>query len=532
MTVFLRTPSFVTGIWAVSSAWRVLFADPSPAFSFSITQLPISRHLWSPSLPVQNRHRHRRRLGALEASDKATAEPSWQSHVSTHPVGVKAFDAMWEDVASKDGLGFAFLFVGPAHAEDFRQIVEHASHSWQQRTLSPMPDRLVSILGGGVIGDNVELDQTNRPSMSLLVGSLPSGATVDILELGASQKQDHPETLLESLNDRFASCLVFSDPYAPIQELIGASSSSSLVLAGGISCPLAPNQPSLAIDDRCLPPQGSIMAIGFGGTLKLQTMVAQGSRPVGDKIYTVTECEGNVITKLDNLPALKILEDVANTATPEEQKLIQSGLLLCGVSKNNSSKPSASMDFLCRQIVGFVPDMAGIAVGTRDIAEGDRFCIQVRDGNTAEKDLELMVQRAKTERLFDINSGGGNSNNRPLAAIQISCVARGRDMFDGVPNVDISNVAKLLVQESDGNSEGFASKPLVGGFFANGEIGPVGLAGFSTTQPTDGQSHVHSFTTVAAVLCDCSGGNSKNGSTEESGEADEEEGSPSMDAWG
>ena len=91
-------------------------------------------------------------------------------------------------------------------------------------------------------------------------------------------------------------------------------------------------------------------------------------------------------------------------------------------------------------------------------------------------------------------------------------------MFDGVPNVDLSKVKQLV----DDSSSGF--KPIVGGFFANGEIGPVGLAGFSTTRETE--AHLHSFTTVAAILCEFT-----SSSDNDSGSDGVAQESP-LDAWG
>ena len=79
-------------------------------------------------------------------------------------------------------------------------------------------------------------------------------------------------------------------------------------------------------------------------------------------------------------------------------------------------------------------------------------------------------------------------------------------MFDGVPNVDISNVKELVGNTGDSGDD-FSSRPVVGGFFANGEIGPVGLSGFSSSSSSstmdldDNRTYLHSFTTVAAILC-------------------------------
>lgn len=137
-------------------------------------------------------------------------------------------------------------------------------------------------------------------------------------------------------------------------------------------------------------------------------------------------------------------------------------------------------DYLSRQIAGFIPSIGGIVVGVRNIQEGDKFCFQVRDAAIAEQDLKWMVERAKAERLV-------NGDCQPLAAMQISCVARGRGMF-GVPNMDITSIMDMLPGDH----------PVIGGFFANGEIGPVGISGGSSRAHK--LSHVHGFTTVVATI--------------------------------
>ena len=461
------------------------------------------------------------------------AQAHWQSHVSTHMDALGAVDRLIEDVTYKEKMGLAFLFVGQAHASEFEAVVQHAYSRLQSYNQSI---QLLSMVGGGVIGENVELDEPERPSMSLLLGELPEGAEVEILEYSNAvddddnNNNDNDDKL--KLDDRFDSCLVFCDPWAPVENiLMEYLHQSGRVVAGGISCPYLADQSSLALNDRALS-QGSMMGVGFAGALKLQTMVAQGCRPIGTNkprktIYTITACEGNLITELDHQPALEVLQQLANTAPPEEQEQISSGLL-CGVAKgpsnsnnnnNNTEGGGGERDFLSRQILGFAPSLQGIAVGTSNIEAGDLFCFQVRDGTSAQQDLALMVQRAKAARLFD-NANAATAAAKvghPVAALQISCVARGRGMFGGVPNVDLSTVKRLVESPERG--------PVVGGFFANGEIGPVGLAGFSTTKENNGNSYLHSFTTVAAILCEYTSG-AKSGK----GEVRFEE--EPLDAWG
>ena len=468
----------------------------------------------------------------------------WQSHVSTHMDALGAVDKLMQDITHNSrGSGkptkLALLFVGQAHASQFEEVVEKAYAQLLSMDQNSNPDiQLLSLLGGGVIGDNVELDQPERPCMSLLLGEVPEGAELEIIEYSNNDNDDLDNSRsnkenrnLKLLDDRFDSCLVFFDPWAPSENiLMEYLQQPGRVVAGGISCPYLADQSSLAINGRTLS-QGSMMGVGFAGTWGLQTMVAQGCRPVGNTVYKITACEGNLVTELDHQPALEVLQNFANSAPPNEQEQISSGLL-CGVAKGSTSNNNDSSDddddaengrerdFLSRQILGFAPSLKGIAVGTSNIDVGDYFCFQVRDGTTAQQDLTLMVERAKAARLFDnVNAAGvtGAKVGQPVAAVQISCVARGRSMFDGVPNVDLSIVKRLV--------EGPQRGPVVGGFFANGEIGPVGLAGFSTTKENNGNSHLHSFTTVAAILCEYT----TEDSSETGGTAKEEE---ALDAWG
>jgi small ligand-binding sensory domain FIST len=78
----------------------------------------------------------------------------------------------------------------------------------------------------------------------------------------------------------------------------------------------------------------------------------------------------------------------------------------------------------------------------------------LRDARTAEEDLERMLERRR-------RAGAG----RPSGALLFSCLGRGAGLF-GHPDHDTS-----LFEEKLGPA------PL-GGFFCNGEIGPVGGATF------------------------------------------------------
>ena len=150
-------------------------------------------------------------------------------------------------------------------------------------------------------------------------------------------------------------------------------------------------------------------------------------------------------------------------------------------------KDVAPGDYLVRQILGF--RAPSVMVGA-EVKTGDLLKFHVRDPDAALRDMEGMVGRARTERMFSPSPG------RPLAVLQVSCVARGRSLF-GRPDVDVGAVGGLLPDDDGG--EGLGSRPAIGGFFANGEIGPTGVAGVGIGPR---RTHMHGFTTVACVISD------------------------------
>jgi small ligand-binding sensory domain FIST len=90
---------------------------------------------------------------------------------------------------------------------------------------------------------------------------------------------------------------------------------------------------------------------------------------------------------------------------------------------------------------------------------------QVRDAATADEDLRESLLRARAE-------------GQPVGALLFTCNGRGTRMFDG-PDHDAGLVSDLL-----------GGVP-VAGFFAAGELGPVG-----------GKNYLHGFTASIALFDD------------------------------
>jgi small ligand-binding sensory domain FIST len=451
--------------------------------------IPITTASFQP-LPLKNPQVSQSQRSTRLRGHDASASSSWQSHVSTHPLASSALDKIFAECTEKTP-DVAFLFVGQYHADHFPNLVQRAA------SLLPSNCHLLSVIGGGVVGERVELDEPSKPSISLLLGRVPQNAQVETFAFNTLTKPPPPKedynywnklanvTAGEtSSSPSSASFFLLADPWSPVDSVIQnleatKANNGGAVITGGISVPTGTG-PTVGLGPQALP-QGSVVGIRFGGSLGIQAIVAQGCRPLGPT-FTVTNCEHNVILELDRRPAIQALENVIQAASDEKEKQkISSGLVIGLYSSTaNNKEPNDTADYLIRQISGFVPSKGAFVV-SGGVKKGDRIRFHVRDKQAAEEDLKLMVQRAQTEKIFH------QSSARPLAALQVSCVGRGRYMF-GYANVDLSHIQELVEGAS------------VAGFYANGELGPVGLSGFSKSNT--GGTFMHGFTTVVALLCE------------------------------
>jgi small ligand-binding sensory domain FIST len=132
----------------------------------------------------------------------------------------------------------------------------------------------------------------------------------------------------------------------------------------------------------------------------------------------------------------------------------------------DSNKPEyVQGDFLVRGLVGADPDTGQVAVAS-EVRPGQVVRLHARDAASADRDLrEALGVRMRA-------LGG----RKPSGALVFACNGRGRGLF-GRNDHDAEAVAEEL-----------AGAPTAG-FFAAGEIGPVG-----------GESFLHAFTATVAVF--------------------------------
>jgi len=199
--------------------------------------------------------------------------------------------------------------------------------------------------------------------------------------------------------------------------------------------------------------------------VELLPCVSQGAAAVGPEL-TVTAGGARRIEELDGLAALAVLRDVVDALPAPERARARGGLLL-GMRVDEAGAAGDAPPSDAYHLVGLAG--AEQATGALDVGAlvepGLRVRLHVRDADSADRDLHeaLALRRAAL------------GEQRPAGAVMFTCNGRGAGLF-GAPDHD----ARVLAQELDAPAAGF---------FAAGEIGPVG-----------GRPALHGFTATVAVF--------------------------------
>lgn len=189
------------------------------------------------------------------------------------------------------------------------------------------------------------------------------------------------------------------------------------------------------------------VVIGLGGGLEFRTIVSQGCRPLGQSAI-VTGADGSDITSIAGQPAFEYVRDLFTSLSDADRRLAMRGLHV-GVVMDEYKSNFEQGDFLIRAVVGLDDESGVVSVGEK-IPVGKTVQFQVRDPVSAENDLRAMLAPGP-------EAEGG--------VLLFSCNGRGRRFF-GKPDHDASLVSETL------------GGPALAGFFAAGEIGPVGSGNY------------------------------------------------------
>lgn len=214
---------------------------------------------------------------------------------------------------------------------------------------------------------------------------------------------------------------------------------------------------------------GGLVGVQLTGPINVRTVISQGCCPIGER-YVVTKAEQNMVYELGGQPALRRLQDVFESLEGSQRRNAHRALHVGIVIDEHRSRFERG-DFLVRNLVGADQEAGAIAIGDL-IQEGQTIQFHLRDAQSASDDLRLLLAADRTKH-----------GRLPLGALLFSCCGRGEGLF-GDRHHD-----SRVVQERTGRIP-------VAGFFAQGEIGPVG-----------GKNFLHGYTASVAIFSEPEGPN-------------------------
>jgi small ligand-binding sensory domain FIST len=316
---------------------------------------------------------------------------------------------------------------------------------------------LIGCSGSGIIGGGKELEWV--PAISVTAAHLPQVRLfpfiVDQDELALSSAGGFWIDKIGVSPESHPAFVLVADPYTCdprklITEL-NATYRTCPIIGGLVSGGNEPGE-HLLFMNREVYREGAV-GVAMSGNIVMDTVISQGCRPIG-KPYVVTKAEEHAVLELGGRQALSVLHEVLSGLTAEDRELAQRGSIFAGLVINEMRSRFGSGDFLIRNIIGIDPNLGAIAVAD-EVQVGQTLQFQLRDPTTSRQELRRLLQQI-----------GQTSNGFPPAGcLFFNCTGRGKSLY-GTAHHDIRTIQMV------------SGKLPVGGFFCNGEIGPIGGTNF------------------------------------------------------
>ncbi len=365
-----------------------------------------------------------------------------------------------DDTRTKLGaasVDLACLFLSSHHLDRAELLVKTLSDTLHPRLM-------IGCTGEGIIAGREELE--TAPAVTLWTASLPD-VTLEPVRLTFSPTQD--QFNLAGWPERGAgdsTFLLLADPFTtPMQEVLALLEErypGTPALGGLAGGGQDAGENRLIYQDAVL--KNGLVGVRLSGPLAIRPIISQGCRPIGDR-YVITKAEHNLIQELGGAPALERLQAVFETLDEHDRRRAHRALHI-GIVMDEQRNHFERGDFLVRNLVGADQATGSVAIGDV-VQEGQTVQFHLRDAQSASEDLNLLLAADRAAH-----------DNAPLGALVFSCCGRGQGLF-GRLNHDAEAVTDRL-----------GSIP-VGGFFAQGEIGPVG-----------GRNFLHGYTASMALFAE------------------------------
>jgi small ligand-binding sensory domain FIST len=397
---------------------------------------------------------------------------NWVSTVSTESL----LEAAVRDAAAalRTQLGglepnLIVVFVSAHHYAAFEQLPRFVTAHFAAGLL-------IGCSAGGVIGGGKEIEQ--GPGLSMTAAALPGVELtpfhIEVEELPQQEDPDAWEELLGTPAARQPHFLLLPDPftfdpetfvrgldraYPGSQKIGGLASggtqpgSNALFLgpAAGVSAAGPHPVGSLRTSKSARLPGGDVyrsglVGVALAGDIQIDTIVAQGCRPIGQPMF-ITKCDGHLLGELDGQRAVAVLQDLYQRLPAADQELARHSLFL-GIVMSEDQQQYRQGDFLIRNIMGLDATRGVLVIGAR-LQDNSVVQFHLRDAKTSADDLDVLLSGYETA-----------AQAPPQGALLFSCLGRGMHLY-GRPDHDTDAFRRHLGDVA------------LGGFFCNGEIGPV-----------------------------------------------------------
>jgi len=384
---------------------------------------------------------------------------------SSQSAGSKVVQDLLEQIRPQvppEEADWMLLFFTPHYEDEIEGIVERLSEDAPRATL-------LGCSAEGTIGAGRELQRSC--SVSLLAGRMPG---VAVRPFHFSQEQ------LDRLNDAeewtdhlglargdtgTSLTVVFGDPFSfHIQRFLEKSNEllpGRPVVGGMASAAEGPGQNRLILGQHIH--REGLVGTTLLGDFSARMVVSQGCRPIGETMV-VTKGERNILYGLGGRPAVQQLTRTIQTLAPREVDLARQVLFVGRVI--NEYQPSfARGDFLIHTIIGLDQSSGALAIAG-PVRVGSTVQFHIRDAECADEDLRSLLAKLSPSC----------ADLPPSGALLFSCNGRGIRMWPEEGH-DVGVLTELC-------------GPIpAAGFFAAGEIGPIG-----------GRNFIHGFTASIALL--------------------------------
>jgi small ligand-binding sensory domain FIST len=361
------------------------------------------------------------------------------------------------------------LFVSEHHFGDYELIGELVREALPRSLLLGCSAR-------SVIGAGRELEE--QPGISLVGAQLP-GVTLQAFQLSSESLPDHTagaapwRELLGVTEPDAAQLVVLADPFSFDTESfvhgLDTALPGSVTIGGLASAGQEPGENALYAGEAVH--RAGLTGVALSGNVVLDPIVAQGCRPIGTPLF-VTRCRENRLLELDGRAPMEILQELyADTKDARERALFRSALFLGIEMRPALDGAYVQGDFLIRNLIDSDDEMGTVAVAAT-LHTGQVVQFHVRDAHASAEDLERQLARyvEQSDRRREGEPGGA------AGALLFSCLGRGRELY-GSTGFDSGTFRRIV-----------GEVPL-GGFFCDGEIGPI-----------EGSTFLHGYTSAFGIF--------------------------------